>query len=225
MCKNKTYSTLRIIFSSLALIAMIAYSLHYSFFQSNEYITYSWRFGILNSIFVAVPFIALFTFSIIERHLQFIDSRCYLVGIFYLYLVQTIAVLFIDNASDFSVLCCSLLGRFSFVALVIMILRIVVLVLIPIVRSGLIIKAYSLGMTGFLGLFLVTAVVSDIIAYRETEIILALGIDILFHVALFFFSDFLKTEPWFHFLDVFFGESEVEDNPKDDSSTIKNRLG
>lgn len=193
---NKT-SNLRIIFSSVALIAFVIFALCDNL-MVNEYTTYhtyGWRLGLLNDLFLAIPFVAILAFSIMERKMKHINGRVFVAGIFVLYLVQTMLLWFSDGASEFSIFCCVLLGRASEIVTALLIVRIVMLILVPIAHKNML-RFYSLGMIAFMGFALIAILTSDYISMRYSiaETVVALSIDILFHVALFCFSDLLDKE-------------------------------
>lgn len=62
MLKNKTKSNLRLIFSSLSLAAFVLFSLCSNLIvnEHTSYYTYGWRLGLMNDLFLLIPFIALF---------------------------------------------------------------------------------------------------------------------------------------------------------------------
>lgn len=208
MEKNKTKSSLRIIFSAVALIAFVLFSLCDNLMvnEYTSYHTYGWRLGVLNDLFLVVPFIALLVFSIMERKLKYISGRVYVVGIFVLYLIQTLMMFFEVGTSDFSIFCCTFLGRSSDIVTAILIVRIVMLMLIPIAHK-IILKIYSLGMISFFSFALVDILTTDIFYIRSSvqEIIVTLAIDALFHIGLYFFSELMdkdnKSTLWLYFLD------------------------
>lgn len=226
MEKNKTQSNLRIIFSSIALTAFVLFALCDNLVVSEyaSYQTYGWRLGVLNNLFLLVPFLSLLVFAVIERKLRFINSRAYVAGIFGIYLIQALAIFLCDGASKFSTLCCHLLGSDTDIGVAIMIVRMVMLILIPIAHK-MMIKIYSLGMIALSTIFIFSTLTSDYLMLRTgTSIIIASLIDILFHIALFFFGNLLDKEnestPWLCFLGNLmypvFGEIFDEDDELDE---------
>lgn len=200
MLKNKTKSNLRLIFSSLSLAAFVLFSLCSNLIvtEHTSYYTYEWRLGLMNDLFLLIPFVALFVFAILERKLKHINGRAYVFGLFALYTVQALFIFFGDSTSDFSIFICSFLGRVSDITIAILIVRMVMLFLIPIAHK-IMLKIYSVGMVAFFGLMLVGLLTTDsfyirYISHSMTEIIIAIVIDILFHIGLIFFSDLLSKE-------------------------------
>lgn len=198
MLKNKTKSNLRIIFSSLSLISFVLFSLCDNLIvtEYTSYYTYGWRLGLMNDLFLFVPFAALLVFAILERKLEHVNGRAYITGLFALFTVQALFVLFGNSTSEFSIFTCSFLGRLSDITIAILIVRMVMFFLIPIAHK-IMLKIYSLGMVAFLWFVLISMLTSDslYLRYRSvTEVVISLIVDILFHVALFFFSDLLSKE-------------------------------
>lgn len=190
---NRT-SNLQIIFSSVALAAFVLFNLCDNLLvrEFTTYHTYGWRFSVLNDLFSAIPFVAILVFSIMERKMKFINGRIFVAGIFALYLVQAILLWLSDGTSEFSIFCCGFLGRLPEIVTAILIVRIVVLILIPIAHENML-RFYSLGMIALLLFALASILTSDYISmhYSIVETVVALSIDILFHIALFFFSNLL----------------------------------
>lgn len=200
MLKNKTKSNLRLFFSSLSLAAFVLFSLCSNLIvtEHTSYYTYGWRLGLMNDLFLLIPFIALFVFAVLERKLEHVNGRAYVCGLFALYTVQALFIFFGSSTSDFSVFTCSFLGRVSDITIAILIVRIVMLFLIPVAHK-IMLKIYSLGMIAFFGLMLIGLLTTDSFYIRYAsrsmaEIIIALVIDVLFHTGLFFFSDLLSKE-------------------------------
>lgn len=207
MEKVNRNSKLRIIFSSVALSAFVLFNLCDNLLvrEFTTYHTYGWRLNVLNDLFLAIPFVALFVFSIMERKMKYINGRVYVAGIFALYLMQVMLLWLSDGTSEFSIFCCGFLGRTSEIVTAILIVRIVMLILIPIAHKNML-RFYSLGMIALLLFDLVAILTSDYFYMRNSvaETVIAMSIDILFHVALFFFSDLLDKEnesmSWLAFL-------------------------
>lgn len=203
---NRT-SNLRIILSSIALASFVLFALCDNLMvrEFTTYHTYGWRLSVLNDLFLAAPFVALLIFSIMERKMRHINGRVFVAGIFILYLVQSMLLWFSDGASEFSIFCCGFLGRLSEIVTAILIVRIVVLLLIPIAHKNML-RFYSLGMIVFMVFALVATLTSDYISMRHSVVktVITLSIDILFHVALFFFSNLLdkknESNTWLTFL-------------------------
>lgn len=223
---NRT-SNLRIILSSIALASFVLFALCDNLMvrEFTTYHTYGWRLSVLNDLFLAAPFVALLIFSIMERKMRHINGRVFVAGIFVLYLVQAMLLWFSDGASEFSIFCCGFLGKLSEIVTAILIVRIVMLLLIPIAHKNML-RFYSLGMIAFMVFALVTILTSDYISVRYSiiETVGALSIDILFHVALFFFSNLLDKESestsWLALLDMFmfpiFGSVFDDDDYEED---------
>lgn len=203
---NRT-SNLRIILSSIALASFVIFALCDNLMvrEFTTYHTYGWRLSVLNDLFLAAPFVALLIFSIMERKMRHINGRIFVAGIFILYLVQSMLLWFSDGASEFSIFCCGFLGRLSEIVTAILIVRIVVLLLVPIAHKNML-RFYSLGMIVFMVFALVATLTSDYISMRHSVVktVITLSIDILFHVALFFFSNLLdkknESNTWLTFL-------------------------
>lgn len=200
MLKNKTKSNLRLIFSSLSLAAFVLFSLCSNLIvtEHTSYYTYGWRLGLMNDLFLLIPFVALFVFAVLERKLDHINGRAYVFGLFTLYVVQALFIFFGSSTSEFSIFTCSFLGRVSDITIAILIVRMVMLFLIPIAHK-IMLKIYSLGMIAFFGLMLIGLLTTDsfyirYISRSMTEVTIALVIDVLFHIGLFFFSDLLSKE-------------------------------
>ncbi len=194
---SKTKSNLRIIFSSIALIAFVVFSLCDNLMvrEYTSYHTYGFRMGLLNDIFLLIPFVALLLFSILERNLQHINRRIYVIGIFFIYLVQSLFMLFSDSVGEFSIFTSSYVGRLSELVTAILIIRAIMLILLPIAHKNML-RLYSLGMICFLGFAMFAALSSNYLylQYSVTEVVIAILIDIVFHIALFLFSDCLDSE-------------------------------
>lgn len=103
MLKDKTKSNLRIIFSSIALITFVLFSLCDNLIvnEYTSYYTYGWRLGLMNDLFLLIPFAAIFIFSILECKLEHVNRRAYVFGIFILYAVQALFIFFGDSTSEF----------------------------------------------------------------------------------------------------------------------------
>lgn len=223
---NRT-SNLRIILSSITLASFVLFTLCDNLMvrEFTTYHTYGWRLSVLSDLFLATPFVALLIFSIMERKMKHINGRVFVAGIFVLYLVQAMLLWFSDGASEFSIFCCGFIGRLSEIVTAILIVRIVMLLLIPIAHKNML-RFYSLGMIAFMVFALVTILTSDYISIRYSiiETVSALSIDILFHVALFFFSNLLDKEnestSWLAFLGMFmfpiFGSIFDDDDYEED---------
>lgn len=210
MLKNKTKSNLRIIFSSIALITFVLFSLCDNLMvnEYTSYYTYGWRLGLMNDMFLLIPFAAIFIFSILECKLEHVNRRTYVFGIFMLFTVQALFIFFGDSTSEFSIFTCSFLGKVSDITIAILIIRMVMLFLIPIANK-IMLKIYSLGMISFFGIMIIALLTTDSLYNRYMhrsmiEIVFSLIVDILFHVALFFFSDLLdkgnESNAWLCFL-------------------------
>lgn len=210
MLKNKTKSNLRIIFSLIALITFVLFSLCDNLIvnEYTSYYTYGWRLGLMNDLFLLIPFAAIFIFSILECKLEHVNRRAYVFGIFMLYAVQALFIFFGDSTSEFSIFTCSFLGKVSDITIAILIIRMVMLFLIPIANK-IMLKIYSLGMISFFGIMIIALLTADSLYNRYMhrsmiEIVFSLIVDILFHVALFFFSDLLdkgnESNAWLCFL-------------------------
>lgn len=200
MLKNKTKSNLRLFFSSLSLAAFVLFSLCSNLIvtEYTSYYTYRWRLGLMNDLFLLIPFVALFVFAVLERKLDHINGRVYVFGLFALYTVQALFIFFGNSTSEFSIFTCSFLGRVSDITIAILIVRMVMLFLIPVAHK-IMLKIYSLGMIAFFGLMLIGLLTTDsfyiqYISCSMTEVVIALVIDVLFHIGLFFFSDLLSKE-------------------------------
>lgn len=192
MLKNKTKSNLRIIFSSITLITFVLFSLCDNLIvtEYTSYYTYGWRLGLMNDLFLLIPFAALLIFSILECKLENINRRAYVFGIFMLYTVQALFILFGDSTSEFTIFTCSFLGKESDITIAILIIRMVMLFLIPIANK-IMLKIYSLGMISFFGIMIIALLTTDSLYNRYMHrsmigIVFSLIVDILFHVALFF---------------------------------------
>ena len=211
MLKNKTKSNLRLIFSSLALIAFVLYSLYDNIIvtEYTSYYTYGWRLSLMNDLFLMVPFVSLLVFAFLERKLEYVNGRAYMFGIFALYTIQALFIFFGDPTSEFSIFTCSFLGRGSDITIAILMVRMVMLFLIPIAHK-IMLKIYSIGMISFFVIKLIALLTTDSLYIRihrsVTGIVISLIVDILFHVALFFFSDLLdkrnESDSWLCFLDI-----------------------
>lgn len=210
MLKNKTKSNLRIIFSSIALITFVLFSLCDNLIvnEYTSYYTYGWRLGLMNDLFLLIPFAAIFIFSVLECKLEHVNRRAYVFGIFMLYAVQALFIFFGDSTSEFSIFTCSFLGKVSDITIAILIIRMVMLFLIPIANK-IMLKIYSLGMISFFGIMIIALLTTDSLYNRYMHrsmigIVFSLIVDILFHVALFFFSDLLdkgnESNAWLCFL-------------------------
>lgn len=194
MEKTNKSSNLRIIFSTIALVSFVLFSLCDNLVvrEFNTYHTYGWRLGILNDLFLSISFIGLLVFSIMERKMRHINGRSFVASIFIIYLVQTLLLWFMDGATGFSIFCCNFLGKATELVTIILIVRIIALLLIPIAHKNML-RFYSLGMIALFGFAMIAILTSDYFHMRNSivEIIVSLGVDILFHIALFFFSDLL----------------------------------
>ena len=210
MMKNKTKSNLRLFFSSISLAAFVLFSLCRNLIvtEYTSYYTYGWRLGLMNDLFLLIPFIALFMFAVLERKLEYVNGRAYAFGLFALYTVQALFIFFGNSTSEFSIFTCSFLGEVSEIATIVLIVRMVMLFLIPIAHK-IMLKIYSIGMISFLGLMLIEFLATEDFYFRymglsTTEVVVAVIIDMLFHIALFFFSDLLnkgsESDAWFCFL-------------------------
>lgn len=207
MEKTNRKSNLRIIFSALALISFVLFALCDNLMvnEYTSYHTYGWRLRVLNDLFLAIPFVAILVFSIMERRMKHINGRVFVVGIFVLYFIQTLFILFSSGTADFSIFCCGFLESSSELVTALLVVRVVMLVLIP-VAQRIMLKIYSAGMISFFGFSLVAILTADYFYMRHSvaEIVITLSIDIVFHIALFFFSDLLNKEnesiPWRTFL-------------------------
>lgn len=189
--RNKTKSNLRIAVSSIALISFVIFSLCRNLVvTANIYSSYEWHLGLANDIFLVVPFIALFVFSIMERKLKYINGRIYVVGIFSLYLIQTIILGFVNETSDFSIFCSRFVCEWSNIVTTIIIVRIIMFVLVT-VADKILLKVYSAGMILLFGFALFEIFTTNNIYNYIPVIVIALIIDILFHTALYFFSDLM----------------------------------
>lgn len=203
--QNKTKSNLRIAFSSLAFISFVLFFIcnHFIFADPSSYLTYSWRLGTVNYIFLLAPFVALLTFSIMERKWKNINGRVYVLDIFFLYFLQGMILFFVPEASDFSIFCSNFVSRWSEVVTAILCIRIAMLVLIPIAHK-LLLKMYSVGMLLLFGVACIEIFSAENIYFRSFApmLVTALMIDALFHIALYFFSDLMEADntftPWLY---------------------------
>jgi len=194
MKANKKQSRLNIVLSGVALLAFVLFSLCDILMVKNYavYFSYGWRQNLLNYLILFVPFIALFTFSILSQKLEYINHRVYITGIFGIYLIQSIAIFFCEGTSQFSILCCSFLGKDSKIIIAITIIRILILFLIPI-ASKIMIKMYSIGMIVFLIISLGLSLMSNNISMGyHIKNIFAILTDVLFCVSLFFVGELLS---------------------------------
>lgn len=191
MTKNK--SRLRIILSTLAMISFIVYSVydHIVISEFESYFSYSWRMNILEDLFVFMPFLALFTAAIFERKLKHLDSQVYIGIIFAVLLLQHLFLFFIDEM-NFSLFCDNTFmfaeGAYEFLfwARIILLFGIIFFNDIPL-------KIYSIFMIGCSSLVMFVALTSSL-QYSMVNTCLEAGIDILFHIALFFFADLLRDD-------------------------------
>lgn len=194
--QNRT-SNLRIIFSAIALVAFVLFTLCDNLIvnEYTSYHTYGWRLGVLNDLFLSVPYIALLVFSIMERKMKRISKRAFVAGIFVIYLAQALLMAFSNGMSEFSIFCCGYVGRGLTLVTFFITVRIVMLLLVPMARKS-ILKLYSIGMIAFFGYSMVTILISDYLhtAHAVAVNAIALSIDIMFHIALFFFSDLLDEK-------------------------------
>lgn len=191
---NTKSSNLRIIFSALALAGFTLFSLGTHSIELS-YPTYRGHMSIMESLFQLIPFVALLLFAILERKMLRINRRVYVAGIFLLYFVQTLFLLFSDVMEDYSIFCCSDLSALPDIVFTILAVRFLLLLLIPVVHA-IVLKIYSMAM---LALFLFTLLAfltstSICLSNEITTTVSALTVDALFHVALYFFSDLLTSE-------------------------------
>lgn len=200
MKKNKINSNLRIAFSSIALVSFVLLSLCNNLIvkEHSSYYTYEWRLGVMNDIFLLVPYAALLIISLIERKLTYITPRVYVAEILSLNIIQIAIMGFVDDASDFSIFCCGTLGRSPKLTDVFIIVRLAMLALTLIKPHKIILKIYSLAMIFFFGTALVATLTSNTtyinyIYNSRPEIIAELAVDILFYIALFFFNDLMVS--------------------------------
>lgn len=195
--KNENKINLRIVFSALALLSFLLFSLCNNLMveEYTSYCTYGWRFRVLNDLFLSVPFILLFTFSLMEQQMKHINQRIFVFGIFFMYFIQTILFLLSSSVRDFSFLCCNLFGQSLYFVLALLAARLIFLILIPRAHKSLL-KFYSVGMIILLAIALIAVLSTEYfyVRYSVTKTVINLSIDILFHIALFFFSDLLKKE-------------------------------
>lgn len=195
MDTNKKRSNIRIALSSTTLILFVLYALCDNLIVRNcmSYHTYGWRMGIINDIILLLPIVALFIFSLCERNLKHVNGRTYIVGIFLLYMFLFVAIQFFSGSYDLSYFCSDIIGNFSWIISVIMWVRLFLLLMLPIAHR-ISLKIYSLGMIGLFGAVFVFSLFE--IQYDGTAAVgycISALIDILFHVALYYFSD-LMTE-------------------------------
>lgn len=108
MLKNKTKSNLRLILSSLSLAAFVLFSLCSNLIvtEHTSYYTYGWRLGLMNGPFLLVPFIALFVFAILDCKLERVNGRAYAFGLFALYTVQALFIIFGNSTAEFLIFTC-----------------------------------------------------------------------------------------------------------------------
>lgn len=225
MSNIRMKSNLRILFAIFAFVGFVVFSI-YSNLLVNQYAlgTYGWRLGVLNSLFLMMPYLALLTFSIMERVLTQVNRRIYIIGIFALYLIQTVYMFVGGETASFSVFCSPVLGTNSSITTIILIARIVVLFLVP-VADRIMLKIYSLSMISLFGFSLIVILTSDYYYLRDMmlDVILPLTVDIVFHIALYFYSDFMDKENeskrWMRLLEFLsypiFGDSIDEDEEID----------
>jgi len=192
MNKNQTKSNLRIFFASLALIAFVLFSLcdNLMVTEHTSYYTHTWRAEVMNDLFLSIPFVALLVFAVMERKLLHVCGSVFMAGLFVLYAVQTLFVYACEGTSGFSVLTCSWIGSISEVLAAVSAVRLAVLLLLPVAHKT-VIKLYSLGMISFLGFFLIGFFTVDnpYFLHAFPQIAISLLVDILFHIALYFFGD------------------------------------
>ena len=210
MLKNKTRSKFRLIFSSLALIAFVVFSLcdNLMVTEHTSYYTCAWRLNLINDLFLLFPFVALLVFAVLERKLEYVNGRAYVAGIFALNAIQALFIFLGDSTSDFSFFTCSFIGVISDVAIPFVIVRFIILLFIPI-ADKIMIKLYSLEMIAFFVIIPTALFVTGDLNIRNMhgsmiKFVVAVIADILFHIALFFFSDLLdkrnESDAWLCFL-------------------------
>lgn len=196
MDANKKRNTIRIALSSAALILFVLYALCDNLIVRNymSYHTYGWRIGVINDIILLIPIAALFIFSICERKLKHVNGRTYIVGVFLLYMLQYVTVKFFSGSSDLSLFCNDILGNFSLVVTIVMWARLFMLILLP-VAHRIALKLYSVGMIAVFGFAFIFSLAD--VAYDGTSAIgycVSTLVEILFHVALYYFSDLMTND-------------------------------
>lgn len=196
MKNNKAASTARAVFSTLALIAFVLYMVLDKATLNESYrYTFGWRSGIFNDFFLLIPFLTLFVFAFLERELEHVNERRYIVSIFVLYLIQSVLSLFGDHLSRFDLFISYEVCYFEEVVYVIMAIRVLMLFLVPACKP-IVLKAYSLGMAVFMAVLLIGSIYSA--RYwgdgAVLESCISLIPDILFHIALYFFGNLMTEE-------------------------------
>ena len=185
-------NNLLMIFSSLALISFAIFHIYDNLVVGdNPFLN---RLGLLNDLFLAVPFVALFVFAIMQRFMKHTNKREFVLGIFVIYLMQALIFWFFDTVSSLSFFCFNFLEELSGILTIIFIIRIVVFALIPIAHKS-VLEYYSVGMIAFIIITSIYAIVTDKVNYDSiVEAVIAIAIDILFHIALYFFASTLDKD-------------------------------
>ena len=163
-----------------------------------SYHTYSWRSVLLNDLFLLGPFMVLFIFAVLERKKKHLNGKVPLVGVFILYALQTLFIIFGHSICNFSIFTSSFPERLFDFTVEILVVRVALLLLIPIANKN-IFKIYSVVIISFLGISLLSLFTVEMFySYHSlrsiTEVTISIIIDILFHLALFFFSDIIDNK-------------------------------
>lgn len=208
MLNQKTRSNLRIILSCIAFTFFVAYTLCdlFVFSRYSSFKTYGFREDLLNYIILSFPFIALLTFSVMERKLKYINGRVYVVGIFALYFVQFLITAFADNIFYYPIFCNKALSTWTELMSFVIGLRVFMLVLVPI-ANRILLKIYSVLTITFFCFVLFGVIFYDgYVQLYLPQVISSLVVDIAFHAALYFFSDLMtshnESDQWFDFLGI-----------------------
>lgn len=127
--------------------------------------------------------------------MRYINKRIYVASILMIYLLQALFLWISEGASEFSILCCGIVGNISEVIKVMLIIRILMFLFVPIAHKNML-RFYSIGMIGFMVWAMIDILTSASLFTRLStiEIVVAMSSDILFHIALFFYSDLCDEE-------------------------------
>ena len=152
------------------------------------------RHDLLQAAILALPFIELLTFVLIENKLAYINKRWFVWSLFATYFAFTVVFDFMGRGMTAPIFLNGALNRLETVVSIVIGVRVFLVFVIPFVHRW-IVKAYSLGMMAFLTVSFVyllnNAHWMEALFFRYTIAIFA---DMLFHGALFFFADIMTKE-------------------------------
>lgn len=193
---NKTTrKNARVIFSAIAVLACVTYMVLEPVRASEAYrYTFGWRSGIFNNVFLFIPFLALVVFSFMEKELKHVNKRNFVIGIFFLHLVQSILAFFGNHLTSFDLFINYALKDDSVLVYTILIARVMMLFLVPKANAG-ILKGYSLGVIGvMLGILGISVFHMFLLGERSYMLMISMMPELVFHLALYFFGDLMTAD-------------------------------